>query len=100
MKKRGFTLIELLITIVIVGVLLCAGVPAMRHLILHNRATSQVDHIVSALQYARSEAVKLNTPVKYCGSADHKTCDGDWNAGQIVIAGDEVLRVFAAMPWR
>lgn len=97
MKIRGFTLIELLITIAVVGILLVSGVPTMRHLILVNRATSQVDHIVAALQYARSEAIKLNVNVKYCGSSDHKTCDGAWSHGQIALAGNEVLRVFGAL---
>ena len=75
MQKLGFTIIELLITIAIAGILLVATIPAMRNFITANRATAQVDHIVAAIQFARSEAIKLGTTVHYCGSSDHINCD-------------------------
>ncbi len=98
MQKNGFTIIELLITIVIAGILLVATIPTMRHLITANRATAQVDHIVAALQYARSEAIKLGKTVKYCGSSDHINCDGKWNQGQIIATNNEIIRVFPTLP--
>lgn len=100
MQKSGFTLIELLITITIAGILLLATIPTMRDLIAANRATAQTEHIVSALQFARSEAIKRDITVQYCGSSDHKTCDGDWDKGQIITTiNGELIRVFPALPY-
>jgi type IV fimbrial biogenesis protein FimT len=59
MKNRlGFTLIELLITIVVLAVLLTLAAPSFRDVIQNNRVTAQANELVSALNLARSEAVK------------------------------------------
>jgi len=92
MKRQAFTLIELLITISIAGILLIVGVPAMHDFVMSNRATAEVNNIVSALQFARSEAIKNDVTVKFCKK-------GNWRDGQIVetIHG-KILRVFPALP--
>lgn len=98
MKHRGFTLIELLVAIFIAGILLVVGVPAMRHLIIANKSQAEIEHIVSGLQFARSEAITLGENVKYCGSKDGKVCDGDWAQRRIIVTSSGiVLRVFAAI---
>lgn len=57
-KRRGFTLIELLVTIVVLAVLLTLAAPSFRDVIQNNRVTAQANELVSALNLARSEAVK------------------------------------------
>lgn len=56
----GFTLIELLIVIAIVGITLGIAVPSFQSLIASNRLTTSANNLVSALQLAKSEAIKSN----------------------------------------
>ena len=88
-KEPGFTLVELLITIVVATILLAAGVPAFQSFIKNNRVTAQTNNLVSALQLARSEALKRGTNVVVCASDDQATCTDDmntWADGWIVFS--------------
>lgn len=97
-RINGFTTIELLVTISIVSILLLISVPCMTCLINSNKAAATTNNIVTALQFARSEAIKNKINVKYCKSSDHKTCGGKWEDGQIVIdENGKLLRIFAAL---
>jgi len=55
---RGFTLLELMVTIAVLAILATVGVPSFRDLIQNNRVTTQTNELVSALSFARTEAVK------------------------------------------
>jgi len=65
-STSGFTAIELLITVAIVGVVAALAVPALRDLVLNNRAVSRINEFVAAVNLARNEAVKRGTPVTLC----------------------------------
>ena len=89
-KEPGFTLVELLITIVVVTILLAAGVPAFQSFIKNNRVTAQTNGLISAIQLARSEALKrgANSGVR---QNDQARCTGKdtWTDGWICfLAGD------------
>ncbi len=110
-RQSGVTLLELLITIVILAIIVSIGVPAYRDLVLNNRQTGAINELITALQLARSEAVKRNATapaaVSICSSTDGSACDGLWSDGWIVFTdadgdgeledGDEILR-FAEGP--
>ena len=90
---RGFTLIELMITMVIAAILLTQAVPSFRAMIANNRITSQVNELVTSINYARSEGAKLNSPMVLCRSANPNaatpSCGGtaqDWSTGWLVFA--------------
>jgi type IV fimbrial biogenesis protein FimT len=88
-RVTGFTLVELLITIVVVSILLAAGVPAFKDFIKNNRVTAQTNDLVSAIQLARSEALKRGVNTVVCASQDQKTCTEDkntWADGWIVYS--------------
>ena len=72
MKKRtrGFTLLELMVVVVIAGLLLGLGVPAMGDFIRNSRMTSAANDVMAALHYARSEAIKRRVPVTVCTSSN------------------------------
>jgi type IV fimbrial biogenesis protein FimT len=108
-KARGFTLIELLVTIAIGAILLLVAVPNYITFVLNGRMAAQSNDFLSALQLARSEAVKRGFTVSVCKSADNATCTtaGTWAQGYIVFtdgstAGtldgtDVLIRAFPAL---
>jgi type IV fimbrial biogenesis protein FimT len=108
--QKGFTLLELLVAIAVLAILLGVGVPGFFEIIASNRITTQTNELVSALNYARSEAVKRGDPVSVCSTPDGATCaaSNDWSAGWIVFTDstgaigaldaptDELLQVWPA----
>ena len=87
-KEPGFTLVELLITIVVATILLAAGVPAFQSFIKNNRVTAQANDLVSAIQLARSEALKRGVNTVVCASNKPAECTGKdtWADGWIVFS--------------
>lgn len=79
---KGFTLVELVITIAIAAIFASLAAPGFRQLIASQRIRTASFDLVSAMGYARSEAVKRNTSVTLrAGSA----ADGAWNTGWRVV---------------
>ncbi|MDG4559694.1 MAG: Tfp pilus assembly protein FimT/FimU [Candidatus Competibacter sp.] len=87
-KETGFTLMELMVTVAVAAILLFVGVPTFQETINNNRLTSNANALVAALNLARSEAIKRNTRVTLCKSADGASCTagGDYAQGWIVFA--------------
>lgn len=107
--KNGFTIIELMITILILSIVVAFGVPSFTATIQNNRLAGQLNTLISTLNFARSEAVKLgNNTVTMCGSSSLTSCDtSNWESGWLVFrdadgdgavdAGDQILRVQEAL---
>jgi type IV fimbrial biogenesis protein FimT len=96
-RQSGFTLVELMVTIAIAAILLGLGVPSFRTLIENNRIAAASNDIVTALQFARSEAVKRAVLVDFCGTADQVTCVAAGATGSLVrTAAGDVLRLWPA----
>ena len=87
-KQVGFTVLELIVTMTIAAILLSVGIPSFINTIRTNRLASATNEMVSALMYARSEAVKRNLPVILCRSSNGTSCaasgTGGWEIGWIV----------------
>ena len=64
--QRGFTLIEMLTTVAVVAVTTTVGVPALTGFVAGNRAAAQINTLIGALNYARSEAVSSARQVSLC----------------------------------
>ncbi|MAM86857.1 MAG: hypothetical protein CME36_06040 [unclassified Hahellaceae] len=62
-RQRGFTLLELLIVLCISAILMTIAVPSFQTMIKNNRITTATNSFVSQLNYARSEAIRLNWAV-------------------------------------
>ncbi len=107
-RQRGFTLIELIITVAIAAIVMAIGVPSFQGMMRNNRAATQANEMISALNLARSEAVKRGRRVSLCPSSNGTGCSGtDWKSGWIVfvdtsvvdasVTVGQVLRVWGAL---
>ncbi|WP_421682467.1 prepilin-type N-terminal cleavage/methylation domain-containing protein [Stutzerimonas urumqiensis] len=98
--SRGFTLIELMITLAILAILLGLAAPSFRQMIANNRTQTAADNLMTAFQYARSEAVRRGVSVEICrrnngACANATTWGNGWLVKEAGAAG-EVLRVWDA----
>jgi type IV fimbrial biogenesis protein FimT len=63
LSASGFTLVELIITLTIAGILTAIAVPTFNSVISNNRLTAYSNEFVTALNLARSEAIKRGTQI-------------------------------------
>ncbi len=108
-KQNGFTVIELMVTVVIVSILLTMGVPSFINTIEQNKLATEINSLISTLQYARSESVKTGKRITVCRSDDGVDCgatgyeDGwivfedDVTADGDLDAGEQLLKVHQAL---
>jgi type IV fimbrial biogenesis protein FimT len=75
--NSGFTLIELLITITIAAIVLGIAIPSFSSTIASNRLTTSANELVTALNFARSEAVKRGMQV----TVRNKGAATQWESG-------------------
>ena len=96
--NAGFTIIELLVTMALAAVLLGMALPAFNGLMIQRTMTAEVNDLVLAVHYARSEAVKLGGLVSI-QAVDESDSNNEWGPGFCVVVGnpgncDDPLRVF------
>ena len=107
--QKGFTLIELLVVLVVLGIFVIAGVPAMNGFIEKNRVRGAAEVVASEFQLARSEAIKRGRPisvsfntvgVKWCfGTDENPGCDctvvdvNQAGACTLEVGGKDLLKV-------
>jgi len=99
MRSRGFTLIELLVILTISAILVAMAVPSFQAMIRTNRISGASNSMLSALDLARSEAIRRGANVVICRSVNSEAVNpacssgasggfngDDWAAGWIVFA--------------
>lgn len=79
----GFTLVEMVVTIMIASILIMMGAPAFNRIVMNSRLASQTNDLITAVQVARSEAIKRNAGLQLCRVASDAstTCangNGAW----------------------
>jgi type IV fimbrial biogenesis protein FimT len=89
MKRRnaGFSLLELITTLTVVAILLGLAIPSFRQTLDNNRLIGANNDFVSALNFARSEALKRSSAVSVCASSNGTGCSGlkTFQAGYIAF---------------
>ncbi len=85
--QKGFSLLELVITLAIAAIVVGVAAPSFSNMIQDNRQSGQSLDFISALNLARSEAIKRRTQITLCKSADGSSCSdtGAWEQGWIVF---------------
>ena len=113
---KGFTLIELIVALLIGAALMTMSAP-MANMLRNNKASSVAYEFVSALNYARSEAITRGNRVTVCRTISGKKCEGHpdidnqkvWDSGWMVFSDqngngqfnptqDEILKVREPLP--
>lgn len=86
-KIKGFTLIELMITLAVAAIALVVAIPSFNQTMRNNSSSALGSELASALNFARSEAVKRAKRVSICASNDGATClaANNWEKGWLVF---------------
>ena len=85
---RGFTAIELMITIAILSITVSIALPSYTTIVRNGVLAQHINSFYSALNMARSEAIKRGAPVSVCPSTDQAACAASgtqWEQGWIVF---------------
>jgi len=86
--QKGFTLIELTVVLGMVAIIAAIATPSWSQLRTRSVLRAAVNDFTSSLQFARSEAVRLNSPVTLCPSSDGVNCTAtEFQLGWIVRTG-------------
>ncbi|MBU1312184.1 MAG: GspH/FimT family pseudopilin [Gammaproteobacteria bacterium] len=92
---RGFTLVELMVAMAVLAIVSVVAIPAFGNLISSNRLNAQANEFLSAITYARSEAIRLNRNIVFCNTTDGATCNADtgvWTQWLVLDPGNGVLQ--------
>lgn len=99
--SRAFTLIELMVTISVLAVVIALAAPSFSSMLQESRLSALSTEVQSALQLARSEAVKRRENITVCRSnAAQTACANgtDWATGWLIRrANGDVLKVWDAV---
>lgn len=88
---RGFTLVELMVTISIVGILSAIAVPNFNEALLSSKLRANANKLVASIYLARGEAIKRNSVVTLCASANGTSCTGAWKDGWVMLSGTTLI---------
>ena len=86
-KPAGFTIIELMVALTIAAVMMAFALPAFNDFIAQREMTTNVNAMVSAVNYARSEATRIGSAVSV-QALDAADNDNEWGPGFCVTEGD------------
>ena len=85
-RQRGLTLLEVGVVLALSVIVATFALPTWRHWLARQELANQAQVLATALERARTEAIKRGYRVNLCKSADAATCadDGDWSQGWIL----------------
>jgi len=86
--RNGLTVLELIVGLMLIGVILTLGAPALQQIILNARMTAQVNRFVRGIHLAKQAALTNTTEVVICKSHTGTHCEHDreWGTGWLIFA--------------
>lgn len=96
-KQRGLTLIELIVTMAVLAIIAAIAIPNFSSMMANHRALTLGEDMATALNFARTEAVKRGERVSLCGSTDGTACDGSFADNWLVVVDDAATDDAAAV---
>ena len=84
-KQQGLTLIELMVTMAVLAVIAAIAIPNFNTMMANHRALTLGEDMATALNLARTEAVKRGERVSLCGSTDGAACNGTFADNWLVV---------------
>ena len=96
--QRGFTLTELFTAVAVAAILAAVALPNLQEFMQNNARSTRLNNLVTALNYARSDAVSQRRSTRVCASSDNASCSGNnqFHRGVVVMTGATLLRTFIA----
>lgn len=84
---KGMTVLEAMVATIVLGVLLSIAVPAFHQQIQQSRLTATTNQLITAIHFARTEALRTGQRVVLCSSANQTACQtqADWHVGWIIF---------------
>ncbi len=92
-QQSGVTLIELLIFVSVAAIIAVASFNGIANLVSGNKIRIEANNLVSALNYARSQAILLNRPISVNSLG---RVGGEWTEGLTITEAAEVIRAVPA----
>lgn len=86
--QPGYTLPELLLTLLLLLIVSLFAIPSWNSWLNLTAAATEVNALVTAIDYARSEAIKRRVNVSICASIDGRFCSGTWTDGYLIFANN------------
>lgn len=101
-KHIGFTLVELMVTLAIIGIVAGLSAPSMKEMIQTNRIATQAREFITALNFARSEAVNRKTIVSMAATDGSNWANGwqvwlDTDGSGTVNGSETELQTYAKL---
>lgn len=85
-KPNGFTLVEFLVSVVLIVILIAVAVPEFLDFIRASRLSTQTNRFFTAVNFARSEAIKRSAPMMICVRSGALCATvNNWEQGWIVF---------------